>query len=123
MPLAPPQTTASQLAPLVKRTLPVWLPPYVAPRIESRTIRVIAPPGWTFAALPPGGEESGGAFGRAHLEVARDARDPRAVIVKRTIVFDQSTIGVGEYATWRAWVQRVDALMHRSLRLLSAGAR
>ncbi len=118
VPLSPSQTTASQLAPLVRRTLPVWLPPYVAPRSESRTIRVIAPKGYTFEALPPGGDENGGAFGRAHLDVARDPRDARAIVVRRTLVFDRSEISVEEYPRWRAWVQRVDALMHKSVRLV-----
>ncbi len=120
VPLSPSQTTASQLAPLVNRTLPVWLPPYVAPRKESRTIRVVAPSGYAFEPLPPGGDENGGAFGHAHLDLARDSRDPRTVIVKRTIVFDRSEIAVEDYPKWRAWVQRVDALMHRSVRLVPA---
>jgi hypothetical protein len=120
VPLSPSQTTASQLAPLVKRTMPVWLPPYVAPRKESRTIRVLAPAGYRFEALPPGGDENGGAFGRAHLEMTRDARNPQAILVKRTVVFDRSEISVDEYPKWRAWVQRVDALMHKSVRLVPA---
>jgi hypothetical protein len=120
VPLSPSQTTASQLAPLVARTLPVWLPPYIAPRNESRTIRVVAPPGYAFAALPPGGDENGGAFGRAHLEVSRDPRDAHAIVVKRTVVFDKNEIGVDEYPKWRAWVQRVDSLMHKSVRLMPA---
>jgi hypothetical protein len=118
VPLSPSQTTASQLAPLVRRTLPVWLPPYIAPRSESRTIRVVAPKGYSFESLPPGGDENGGAFGRAHLEVARDPRDARAIVVRRTLVFDRSEISVEEYPRWRAWVQRVDALMHKSVRLM-----
>jgi hypothetical protein len=121
--LSPSQTTASQLAPLVKRTLPVWLPSSMAPRKESRTLRVVAPKGWRFETLPPGGDENGGPFGRAHLEVAPDPRDPQALIVKRTIVFDQSAISVEEYPRWRAWVQRVDSLMHKAVRLEPAGAR
>ncbi len=32
VPLSPSQPLASQIAPLVKRTLPVWLPPWLAPR-------------------------------------------------------------------------------------------
>jgi Transglutaminase-like superfamily len=120
VPLSPSQTTASQLAPLVNRTLPVWLPPYVAPRKESRTIRVVAPAGYAFEPLPPGGDENGGAFGHAHLDLARDPRDPRTVIVRRTIAFDRSEIAVEDYPKWRAWVQRVDALMHRSVRLVPA---
>jgi hypothetical protein len=114
VPLAPSQTLASQLAPLVTRTLPVWLPAHVAPRRESRTIHLTAPPGWAFEALPSGGDEDGGAFGRAHLDVARE---PGGVVVHRSLVFDRSTIEVDEYAAWRAWVQRADALMHRSVRL------
>ncbi len=120
VPLAPSQTTASQLAPLVQRTLPVWLPPHIAPRRESRTLRVVAPSGFAFEPLPPGGDENGGAFGHAHLEIAKDPADPRAVVVKRTVVFDRSQISVDEYPKWRAWVQRVDALMHKTVRLAPA---
>jgi hypothetical protein len=116
--LSPAQPLASQLAPLVKRTLPVWLPPNAAPRREAHTIRVIAPKGWVFEALPQGGEEPGGPFGRARLEVGRDPQNPRAIVVKRSVVLDQSVISVDEYPRWRAWVQRVDALMHKSARLV-----
>jgi hypothetical protein len=125
LPLSPSQTTASQIAPLVKRTLPVWLPSNTAPRKETRSIHVVAPRGWRFEALPPGGDENGGPFGRAHLEIARDPRDPNAIIARRTLVFDQSTISVDEYPRWRAWVQRVDALMHKAVRMepVPGGAR
>jgi len=115
VPLSPSQTTASQLAPLVRRTLPVWLPPHIAPRREARTIRVVAPRNWTFDGIPPGGDENGGSFGKAHLDVVREGN---AIVVHRTVVFDQSTISVAEYPKWRAWVQRVDSLMHRSVRLM-----
>ena len=125
VPLSPAQPLASQLAPLVKRTQPVWLPPYMAPRKESRTIRVVAPAGWRFEALPQGGDENGGPFGRAHLDVSRDPHG-EAILVHRTTVFDQSSIPVDDYPKWRAWVQRVDALMHKAVRLEptpAAGAR
>jgi len=96
----------------------------MAPRKESRTLRIVAPGGWRFEPLPPGGDENGGPFGRAHLEVSADPRDPHVVVVKRTMVFDQSAISVDEYPKWRAWVQRVDALMHKAVRLEPmAGAR
>jgi hypothetical protein len=124
VPLSPAQTTASQLAPLVRRTLPVWLPPEVAPRREARTIRVIAPRGWSFEPLPPGGDENGGNFGRARLDVTRDSSNPQAIVAKRTLVIDQSVISVQDYPKWRAWVQRVDALMHKAVRLApTAGPR
>jgi hypothetical protein len=120
--LSPSQTMASQLAPLVKRSLPVWLPPFLAPRKETRALRVVAPKGYAFEALPKGGDENGGPFGRAHLDVTRDPADARVVVVKRTVVFDQSTIGVDQYPKWRAWVQRVDALMHKTVRLAPTAA-
>ena len=123
VPLSQSATLASQLAPLVKRTLPVSLPSHMAPSHETRTIRVVAPKGFAWAALPPGGDEDGGPFGRAHLEVAKDARDLRTVVIKRSLVFDQSIIPVDKYAAWRAWIQRVDALMHKGVRLVPEGAR
>jgi transglutaminase-like putative cysteine protease len=122
VPLSPSQTLASQLAPLVRRTLPVWLPPHVAPRKEARAIRLIAPKGWKFEALPPGGDENGGPFGHAHLDVTRDPNDAQAIVAKRTVVFDQSAVTVQDYPKWRAWVQRVDALMHRAVRLMPNGS-
>jgi transglutaminase-like putative cysteine protease len=117
VPLSPSQTMASQLAPLVTRTLPVVLPPFRAPSHESRTIKVIAPAGYTWSALPPGGDEDGGTFGRAHVDVAKDPTDPRAILVTQSFVMQDSTISVDRYAAWRTWLQRVDSLMHQSLRL------
>ncbi len=118
LPISPSATLASQLAPLTKRTMPVSLPPHFAPSHNVRTIRVVAPQGFHWSDFPPGGDENGGEFGRAHLEFARDPKDPRAVIIKRSVVFDQSLIPVDKYATWRAWIQRVDALMHKGVRLV-----
>ena len=120
VPVAETSTLTSQLAPLVKRTLPVVLPPRLAPGHETRAITIVAPPGFTFADLPPGGDEPGGEFGKAHLEFAR-AGGKNAVIVKRSVVFDLSTIPVEKYAKWRAWLQRVDGLMHRMVRLVPDG--
>ena len=120
VPVAETATLTSQLAPLVKRTLPVVLPPRLAPGHETRAITIVAPAGFAFADLPPGGDEPGGEFGKAHLEFAR-AAGKNAVIVKRSVVFDMSTIPVEKYAKWRGWLQRVDGLMHRMVRLVPDG--
>jgi hypothetical protein len=40
--------------------------------------------------------------------------------VKRTTVFDLSTIPIEKYAAWRGWLQRVDGLMHRMVRFVPA---
>jgi hypothetical protein len=118
VPLSQSATLASTLAPLVKRTLPVSLPPQLAPMHETRTIKLVAPKGFHWAALPTGGDENGGDFGRAQLDVSRDKADPRVVVVKRTIVFDLSVIPVDRYPQWRTFIQRIDALMHKTVRLV-----
>jgi hypothetical protein len=117
VPLAESSTITSQLAPLVKRTLPVVLPARLAPGHETRTITIVPPPGYTFAELPPNGDVPGGEFGKAQLEFKRVA-GKNAVQVKRSVVFDLDTIPVDKYAKWRAWLQRVDGLMHRTVRLV-----
>lgn len=120
LPLSPAATYGSQIAPLPTRTLPVMLPSWFAPSHQNRTVRAIAPPGMAWADLPPGGDANGGEFGKAHLEIARDPRDPRVLVIKRSVVFDQHLIPVDKYPAWRAWVQQVDALMHREVRLVEA---
>lgn len=117
VPLSGASTMTSQLAPLVKRTLPVMLPPSFAPRHHNRTITITAPPGYTFAELPPGGDENGGAFGRAAISFAK-VPGKNAVVVKERVILDQSTIPVAQYAAWRGWLQRVDGLLHRMVRLV-----
>jgi hypothetical protein len=123
VPISQSVTLASQIAPLVTRTLPVVLPPYIAPSKETRTIRVLAPAGFQWSELPPGGDASGGEFGSAHLEIARDPKDARAVVITRTVIFNMDYIPVDKYAAWRGWVQRVDALMHKGVRLVPGGAK
>jgi transglutaminase-like putative cysteine protease len=116
VPLSPSWTFTSALAPLVKRTLPVVLPPQLAPNHQIRTLRITAPAGYKWTELAPGGEVNGGEFGRASLEVARDPRNPRVLVVKRKMTLDANTIPVTKYPAWRAFLQRVDALMHRTVR-------
>ncbi|MDC0740171.1 transglutaminase domain-containing protein [Polyangium mundeleinium] len=120
VPVSDTATLTSQLAPLSSRTLPVVLPPSLAPRHETRAITIVPPEGYVFAELPPGGEEAGGEFGRAKIEFSPG--EGGAVVVKRTLVFDLSTISVDKYTKWRAWLQRVDGLMHRVVRLVPGDA-
>ena len=75
-------------------------------------------PGWRWGELPLGGDENGGDFGRAHLDIARDPHDARTVVVTRSESFDLDLIPVEKYGSWRGWVQRVDALMHKAVRLV-----
>jgi len=123
VPLAPSTTMTSQLAPLVKRTLPVVLPPNTAPSHQTRVIRVLPPAGYKAFELAKGGEENGGEFGYAKVDIKNDPENPRGVLVKRTVVFDMSTIPVDKYDAWRAWLQRVDALLHRSVRFSPVAAK
>jgi Transglutaminase-like superfamily len=124
LPLSPSNTFGSSLAPLPTRTLPVQLPPHLAPSHQNRVVRVIAPAGFTWGELPPGGDANGPAgndFGRAHLEIGRDPKDPKVLVIKRSVVFNQHLIGTDKYAAWRNWITQVDALMHKEVRLVAAG--
>ncbi len=120
VPVSDTATLTSQLAPLSSRTMPVVLPPFLSPRHETRAITIVPPPGYVFVELPPGGEEAGGEFGRAKIEFSLG--EGGAVVVKRTLVFDMSTIPLDKYTKWRAWLQRVDGLMHRLVRLVPGEA-
>ena len=116
LPLSPASTMTSQLAPLVEARAPVVLPPQTAPSHQTRTLQIVAPRRLPRGRAAPGGDENGGEFGRAHLELRVDEKNPRVVRVKRSVIFDMSTIPVDKYDAWRAWLQRVDALLHRSVR-------
>jgi transglutaminase-like putative cysteine protease len=117
VPLTHKASLASQLAPLLKRTLPVSLPPQLAPNHRARVVRIVAPPGFRWTELPAGGDENGGPFGRAHLDIARDSHDARVIVVRYLVVFDESLIPVERYPAFREWLQRVDRLMRRTGRL------
>ncbi len=97
-----------------------FCPRTLAPSHQTRTTRFTAPPGFVWAPLPAGGDENGGDFGRAHLEIARDRANPRTMVVKRGLVFDEDVIPAAKYPAWRAWLQRVDRLMHKQVRLIAA---
>lgn len=120
--LAPLMTYTSLYAPLPKRTLPVVLPPRMAPSSMVHVVKLVAPAGLAPGALPPGGEEAGGEFGRAALTVARDPADPNVVVLTRTLTFDLDIVPVDKYAAWRSWLTRVDSLLHRSVRFVAASS-
>ena len=79
------------------------------------------PPSAAAVAPPPGGREAGGEFGHAELTLTRDPRDPRVLVAKRTVCLDQSVIPPEKYPAWRAFIQRVDALMHKTVRIERGG--
>jgi hypothetical protein len=121
MSLSPSNTYGSVLAPLVERTLPVQLPPHLAPSHQNRTTRILAPAGFAWGPLPPSGSTNGGPYGRASIEITKDPKDARALLIKRSVVFDQHLIPVEKYASWRAFITQIDALMHKEVRLVPAG--
>ncbi len=121
IPFSPSWTYTSALAPLLNRTLPVSLPPGLAPSHQTRTLRITAPAGYQFGELPPGGSVEGGEFGKASLEVTRDPKDPKTVIVKRSVSFDMHLVPIDKYTPWRAFLQKIDGLMHRSVRAVEVG--
>jgi hypothetical protein len=117
--LTPSLTMTSQFAPLPRRTLPVVLPPQLAPSRTVRSFLIVAPEGMRVGPLPPGGSADGGEFGSATLDL-EVLQDGRAVRLKRGLTFDQDTIPVDRYEAWRAWLTQVDALMQRSIRFVPA---
>ena len=116
--ISPSSTLTSTLAALPKRTLPVVLPPQLAPSKQTHVVRIVSPDAMKPGDLPPGGDEAGGEFGRAKLEVALDPKDPRVVVLTRSVTFDLDVIPVAKYEAWRAWLSRVDSLLHRSVRFV-----
>lgn len=115
--VAPPRPITTALAPLVERTLPVELPPSIAPTHRNVVIELVAPSTHSFAPLPPDGEADGGTFGKAMIRFAL-ANNKRSVIVTRDIALQRWRISVTEYQAWRAWLQEIDALLQRTVRLV-----
>jgi len=108
------------LAPLIERKTPVVLPHQMAPSKQSYEITLVPPPGWTAGELPPGDVVDGGAFGKATLTLKKGPKG--AVILQRTVVLDQSFIKVDEYQKWRAFLTKVDLLLHREIRFVKGGS-
>jgi len=114
--LAPATQLAMQLAPLAERTLPVILPPQVAPAHHDVTIEVLLPKGWSATGLPPDDALDAGGFGSARQSFAR-GKKPSTLRVTRSLRFDASRIEPRDYPRWRAWLREVDRMMRRSVRL------
>lgn len=115
VPLSGSATWTSQLAPLVSRKLPVVLPPHIAPSHDTRRLRIVAPPGHAITEAPDEGQIDAAPFGRASLRVVR--RGPTTIDVIRHVEIDRHHIAVAEYAAFRGFLQRVDALFRRKVRI------
>lgn len=107
-------------AALPKRTLPLVLPPQLGPSHQKRTITLVAPAGFGFRELPAGGEAKGGPFGTAKVSF-KPGKQNGSVIIESEVVFDRSTISVADYPAFRKWLESVDALMRKSVRLGKSG--
>jgi transglutaminase-like putative cysteine protease len=114
--LAPATQLAMQLAPLAERTLPVVLPPRVAPAHHDVTIEVALPKGWSAKTLPPDDALGAGGFGAATQTFAR-GKKPGTLRITRSLRFDASRIEPQDYPRWRAWLRDVDRMMRRGVRL------
>lgn len=115
--LAPATPFAVELAPLAERTLPVQLPPQLAPSHRDATIELALPEGFRLAALPPNDDLPGGEFGDARQTFVL-APDAKHLVITRSIRFNASRIEVADYARWRAWLRAVDRMLLRTLRLV-----
>ena len=107
-------------AALPKRTLPLVLPPQMGPSHQRRAINLVAPAGYSFKELPAGGEAKGGAFGSAKVTF-KPGKQAGTVTIESEVIFDKSTITVAEYPAFRKWLESVDALMRKSVRLGKSG--
>ncbi|MBW2454003.1 MAG: transglutaminase domain-containing protein, partial [Deltaproteobacteria bacterium] len=115
--IAPPMPITTTLAPLTQRHLPVELPPSIAPVHRRMTIDVVAPTSHLFADLPPDGTEDGGSFGKASVTF-KLSPTKRRVTITRAVAFDQSRIPASDYRQWRRWLQGIDRLLQRGVRLV-----
>jgi hypothetical protein len=119
--LAPRMPLTAELAPLPRRSLPVVLPPSIAPRRHLLEVRIEAPKTLVFAELPPDGVEDGGPFGKATVSFVRSpergAAGGEVVLLRREIAIEQTRIEVAEYEAWRRWLQRIDRVAQRGVRL------
>jgi hypothetical protein len=112
-------TLASKYAPLATRTLPVVLPPQVAPSTETHSVTIEAPVGYKLETPDYEANEAGGAFGSVHVKVRKLSE--RRALIERTTTFDQHEIPVKDYEAFRSWLVRADSILKRGVRF-SGGA-
>ena len=110
----------SALAPLVTRTMPVSLPPDLAPSHQTRTMCITRRRATSTPSSRRAARWTGGEFGKASLEVTRDPKRPVARSSSEASSFDLHLIPVEKYPAWRAFLQQIDALMHKEVRLVPA---
>lgn len=116
IPLVGAYVFTSALAPLKTRTLPLSLPPDLAPSHQLRKLTIEAPPEFAFSELPPGGEIKAGELGHARVSFQPGPK-PSTIVVEIEIVFDKSIIPVAEYPAFRTFLQGIDRLLHHTVRL------
>ncbi len=117
VPLGPSGSLVSDLAPLAVRTLPVVVPPSLAPSSQRRQLTFVAPAGSRWSALPLGGTVEHAEFGRASFVVVATDRE---LVVTRELELRRDRISVADYPSWRAWLTNVDALLVRTAQLIQA---
>jgi len=114
--LAPSTPITTLLAPLAKRSLPVELPPGIAPRHRRLHVEVLAPQGMRFAPAPPDVTVDAGDYGATTVTL-KVAKNGRRATIDRAIALKRARIPLADYAAWRRYLQRTDAALRRSLRL------
>ncbi|MBW2529427.1 MAG: hypothetical protein JRI23_34945, partial [Deltaproteobacteria bacterium] len=120
--IAPPMPLTARLAPQPTRSLPVVLPPQVAPRHNDLTVRLEAPRTHRFAALPPDRVVDGGELGKARQSFAlaptRGSGGGEVLVLTRQIALEKWAIDPPDYARWRAFLQQIDRLLQHGVRLV-----
>ena len=115
--LAPPTPLTMQLAPLHERTLPVQLPPQLAPSHHDVSVELVAPTGYRVAALPPDDAFAEAGLGSANQSFSVSP-DGRRLGLRRSVRFDASRIEPSRYPAWRTWLRNVDRMLRRTVRLV-----
>ncbi len=120
VPLGPSTSLVSELAPLPIRTLPMVLPPSLAPSRQKKRLAFVAPVGREWSSVPSGGSVEHAMFGSASLALRVSGRE---LVIVRELLLRRDQISVKDYAAWRAWLASADALFLRTAQLSQASPR